>query len=192
MGNPNLYDVTDFIREMTAVVETYSENVERASKAEKLVGKLVRSKSWLPSKKQIPDSNHYARHALYLDPQDRFELIALVWLPGQVTSLHDHDGTWGVEGVLCGRMKVTNFLQVEKHSNDIVKLFHTGTMTVGAQSTSQLLPPADCHILEAEGDQPTITIHVYGRKLCQFRVFEPIEKENLYATHLHEVDYTSD
>jgi len=191
VGNPNSYDLTDFIREMTAVVEMYSEAVVRASEAEKLVGKLVYSKSWLPPNKQIPDSNHYARYSLYLDPQDRFELIALVWLPGQVTFLHDHDGTWGVEGVLCGRMKVTNFLQIEKHSNDIVKLFHTGTMTVGAQSTSQLLPPADCHILEAAGEQPTITIHVYGRKLCKFRVFKQIEIENLYATHLHEVDYTS-
>ena len=28
-----------------------------------------------------------------------FEVLALVWKDGQSTPLHDHDGTWGVEGV---------------------------------------------------------------------------------------------
>ncbi len=33
------------------------------------------------------------------DPLKRFEVLALVWKDGQSTPLHDHDGTWGVEGV---------------------------------------------------------------------------------------------
>lgn len=41
----------------------------------------------------------YARHLLYEDPLKRFEVLALVWKDGQSTPLHDHDGTWGVEGV---------------------------------------------------------------------------------------------
>lgn len=184
------YGLADFVKEMTEVVELNREDDKRVREAEKLVGKLVRTKAWLQTEELQSDDNHYARYSLYHDPEDRFEVIALVWKPGQSTPLHDHDGTWGVEGVFSGRIKVDNYLQVEKVSDEVRKLCHAGTLTVSEQSTAQLLPPADCHILEADGDQTAITIHVYGKRLNSFLIFNPTDEKDIYTIREKEIGYT--
>jgi 3-mercaptopropionate dioxygenase len=57
-------------------------------------------------------------------------------------------------------MKITIYLQTGEYFDDIDHLSCSSAMRVGEQSTGQLLPPADFHILEAMDDQTTITIHV--------------------------------
>jgi predicted metal-dependent enzyme (double-stranded beta helix superfamily) len=189
--NKEISDLNDFVHKMTEVVGRTKSDAEKVTLAEQLLGQLVQSDSWLPEEKGKPGETRYARHLLYHDSQDRFEVIALVWKPGQQTPLHDHDGTWGAEGVLLGRIKASNFLQADRLSNDIVKLHYTGTEIVNEQGTGQLLPPSDCHILEAEGDQIAITVHVYGKQLRKFRVFEPLEEEGLYSAREHHASYIS-
>ncbi|UOQ93154.1 cysteine dioxygenase family protein [Halobacillus shinanisalinarum] len=171
------YELSDFISEMTKVVEETTESAERVREAERLLCKLIRTKSWLSQEKLQTENSQYARHSLYRDPKNQFEVLALIWEPGQCTPLHDHDGTWGVEGVVSGRMRVKNYVQLESFSDHTAKLCYAGAMTVNEQSTGELLPPADCHILEPHGDETTVTIHVYGKQLRKFRVFEaPDEK----------------
>ncbi|MFB7639740.1 cysteine dioxygenase [Peribacillus butanolivorans] len=184
------YTLIDFIRDMTWVIEKTESNAVRVEEAERLLGELLRTTSWFPPEKRKPSSEGYARHSLYCDPHDRFEIMALVWKPGQKTSLHDHDGTWGAEGVVAGKIKVTNYLRVEEISENLVKLQQTDTLIVNQQMTGKLLPPADCHILETEGDQTAITIHVYGKQLRKFRVFKPLQKEGIFSAHDYNVGYT--
>jgi predicted metal-dependent enzyme (double-stranded beta helix superfamily) len=181
------YNLADFVRDMTAVVECSESDDKRVSEAERLIGKLVLSDSWLPEEKRRPSDMGYARHPLYCDPEDRFEVMALVWKPGQRTTLHDHDGTWGAEGVIEGQIKVTNYRQMEEVSSNVVRLQHTGTVIVNQQTTGKLLPPADCHILEAAGDQIAITVHVYGKQLRKFRVFKPLTEEGTYFAQEYHV-----
>ncbi|MBO9131487.1 cysteine dioxygenase family protein [Bacillus sp. 165] len=180
-----------FIEDITTVVETTENDDNIVNEVESLLGKLVSASSWLPIDKQTPEENRYARHSLYHDALDRFEVIALVWNPGQSTPLHDHDGTWGVEGVISGRVKVQNFLQIDTLSDDLVKLYYTGSVTLGEKSTGQLLPPADCHILTAEGNEKAVTIHIYGKKLQHFKVFEPTSTKDVYKSENCTISYNS-
>jgi 3-mercaptopropionate dioxygenase len=186
---PEHYGLDCFVREMTKMLESTESDAVSVVKAERLLSKLIQTLSWLPTEKQQPSDEGYARHTLYVDPEDRFEVIALVWQPGQRTSLHDHDGTWGAEGVLVGCIRVTNYVQTDVIASDVVKLRKTGTVVISRQCTGQLLPPADCHILETEGDQMAITVHVYGKQLRKFRVFDPLEEEGLYIAREHRVGY---
>src|SRR5699024_11767185 len=90
------YNLHTFIKDMTDVVENNQDDAAKVQKAEDLVSQLIQNKSWLP--KDIIKNNkeeQYARHSLYRDPADRFEILELIWEPGQKTPLHDHDGTWG-------------------------------------------------------------------------------------------------
>ncbi|MGG1660270.1 cysteine dioxygenase [Brevibacillus sp. NRS-1366] len=128
---------------------------------------------------------------LYSDPQGRFEIIALVWKPGQRTPLHDHDNTWGVEGVALEQIKVTNFMRVDHHSGEVARLRENGTLLVNEQCTEQLLPPADCYIMETIGNQNAITIHVYGKQLRQYLIFEPSEEPGVYFARVHRVGFVS-
>ncbi|WP_106496278.1 cysteine dioxygenase family protein [Lentibacillus sp. Marseille-P4043] len=186
------YNLSDFIKDLTNVVEATNDDSERVSQAEHHLSKLLCTKSWLPMEKLSASNNNYARHSLYRDPQDRFEVLALIWEPGQSTPLHDHDGTWGVEGVVSGRMKILNYLQLESYSDQTTKLHHAGTMTINEQSTGELLPPADCHILKPEGGETVITVHVYGKQLKKFRIFERTDQDNIFIAHEKPVGYTTE
>lgn len=185
-------EFTDFIEKLAFLIDHSANDAERVMGAEDLVKELIRGAcSWLTPDKRQPSDEHYARHSLYRDPQDRFELLALVWKPGQCTSLHDHDGTWGVEAVLEGQIEVTNYFIVEEHADQTVRLAHTGAFTIGRLSTGRILPPADCHILKAHGDETAITLHVYGKQLRKFKVFEQSEDSDLYVVRDYYVDYVS-
>ncbi|MFJ8260837.1 cysteine dioxygenase [Rummeliibacillus sp. NPDC094406] len=191
MDCKNEYDFKNFVHDMTVMVEQIQNEDECVVEAEKLVGKLIQSQSWLPAEKRRPSDEGYSRHPLYCDPKDRFEVIALVWKPGQKTTLHDHDDTWGAEGVVAGQVKVTNYIRLEELSGGkIVKLQHTDSIVINEQNTGKLLPPADCHILEGVGDKPAITIHVYGKQLRKFRVFSPLEEEGLYLAEEKQIEYS--
>lgn len=191
MEHTNEYDFKNFVQDMTVMVERSQNDNECVVEAERLVGKLIQSQSWLPSEKRRPSEEGYSRYLLYCDPKDRFEVIALVWKPGQKTTLHDHDDSWGAEGVVAGKVKVTNYIRLEELSGgNIVKLQHTDTIIVNEQNTGKLLPPADCHILEGVGNKPAITIHVYGKQLRKFRVFTPLDEEGLYLAKEKRVEYS--
>src|SRR5271165_5748283 len=62
---------------------------------------LLRDPSWLAAEYREADPEHYRTHLLAVAPSRRFSVLSLVWLPGQVTAIHDHI-TWCVVGVLQG------------------------------------------------------------------------------------------
>lgn len=133
----------------------------------------------------------YARYSLYRDPLNRFEVLALVWKNGQVTPLHDHDGTWGLEGVLYGRINVQNFKKINRLTKNTFELQHIKSVSLGTGETDQILPPADCHIIEVDKRDFAITIHVYGKGLECFKVFEPTDKPNIYISKFYNTAYNS-
>jgi 3-mercaptopropionate dioxygenase len=184
----NSREFDTFIKELGSALEQSADDTERLAHAECLVQKLLRTLSWLPQEKREPCGEHYARHSLYHDPENRFEILVLVWKPGQSTPLHDHDGTWGVEAVLQGRMKIINYLNLNPTEGGIVQLVPTGEFTVSQHSIGRLLHPADCHIMRAEGDEVVLTLHVYGKQIRKFRTFYPMDKENSYRVRESQVD----
>ena len=44
----------------------------------------------LTEEQLVPDPNHYRQHILHVEPDGSFSIVALVWLPGQETPIHDH------------------------------------------------------------------------------------------------------
>lgn len=48
------------------------------------------------------DPDRYRQHVLHAEPDGSFSVVALVWLPGQETAIHDHV-SWCVAGVHEGR-----------------------------------------------------------------------------------------
>lgn len=51
------------------------------------------------------DPDHYRQHILHAEPDGGFSIVALVWLPGQRTAIHDHVA-WCVTG--CTRARSTS------------------------------------------------------------------------------------
>ncbi|MDA2447389.1 cysteine dioxygenase family protein [Bacillus cereus] len=180
-----------FIKGVTDLMENGLFAEEIVYGIEKLLEELLEKKTWLPLDKQKANLTQYARHLLYEDPLKRFEVLALVWKDGQSTPLHDHDGTWGVEGVFSGRIMVQNFIQTKQLGNSLVYLTHTGNLYLGEGETDKVIPPADCHILEISKNESVITIHVYGKRLEKFKVYIPTEEKNVYMCETKYISYNS-
>ena len=180
-----------FIKGVTNLMENGLFEEEIVCGIEKLLEELLEKKTWLPLDKQKANLTQYARHLLYEDPLKRFEVLALVWKDGQSTPLHDHDGTWGVEGVFSGRIMVQNFIQTKQLGNSLVYLTHTGNLYLGEGETDKVIPPADCHILEISKKESVITIHIYGKRLEKFKVYIPTEEKNVYMCETKYISYNS-
>jgi predicted metal-dependent enzyme (double-stranded beta helix superfamily) len=111
-----------------------------------------------------PDPVRYRQHVLYVPEDGSFSLVALVWLPGQATSVHDHV-SWCVVGVHQGLEQEVQFQLVERDSASY--LLPVGTCANPVGSVSALNPPGDIHSVVNPGPGLAISLHVYGADVRQ-------------------------
>ncbi len=111
-----------------------------------------------------PWSHRYRSHLLAVAPSKRFSLVALVWLPGQVTPIHDHI-CWCVVGVLEGLERERRF-GLREGADGTRWLVPAGEWPVRVGETSALLPPEEnIHQVRNAGDTLAISLHVYGEDI---------------------------
>ena len=126
----------------------------------------------------LPDQFHqvrqegYARRLLHRDDDLGYTAVVMTWGPGQRTPLHDHAGIWCVEGVVEGRMDVTQYDLVEETA-ERYRFEAKGCVHASVGSAGCLIPPFEYHVLANALDSPSITLHVYGGEMTTCHVFEP-------------------
>jgi 3-mercaptopropionate dioxygenase len=122
--------------------------------------RLVAVDGWLAPQHQLPALDSYRQHLLHVSPDRRLSVVALVWLPGQTTPIHDHV-SWCVVGVYRGIERETHYELVDHEGRECL----AATRTVDARRghVEALIPPAEnIHSVAAVGSAKTISIHVYG------------------------------
>ncbi len=124
------------------------------------LGGVLRESDLLLADQQTADPECYCQHVLYADPAGSFSIVAVVWLPGQRTCIHDHV-SWCVVGVYQGAEE-SNLYRLVENGVDEPYLTKTGHMIDEAGSTSYFVPPGDIHEVANTSDQKVISIHVYG------------------------------
>ena len=130
---------------------------------------------------ELPERFHrvrpdgYARRLLHRNDALGYTAVVMTWGPGQQTPLHDHAGIWCVEGVVQGRIDVTQFDLVEGETAERQGYrFETrGCVHAAVGSAGCLIPPFEYHVLANPLDEPSITLHVYGGEISTCHVFEP-------------------
>ncbi len=171
-----------------AVAQTSSESVCRAVKqglAELIREKIVR----LPDELKQPQSDYYARRLLYRRPDDAYEVIAMIWGPGQGTPLHDHAGIWCVDGVLDGTISVTQYDLIEE-KGESCRFQEQDTIQAGFGEAGSLIPPFEYHTIHNPGSEPSITIHVYGGRMQECCIFEP-QENGWFVRKTKQLSYSS-
>lgn len=132
----------------------------------------------LPDRLCRPNPDRYARRLLHRDPELDYTAIVMTWGPGQRTPLHDHDGSWCVEGVVEGEIEVTQYELMEGPVGEAGDLFHferRGTLWASPGEAGALIPPLEHHVLgNAHDDRVAVTLHVYQGEMAQCSVFEPV------------------
>lgn len=106
-----------------------------------------------------PDPQRYRQHVLHVAPDGLYSVVAMVWLPGHETSVHDHLA-WCAFGVHRGCEREVQFEVVEEVGDSYLRPVGTVTNRVGC--VSALTPPGDVHTVINPGPEMAISIHVYG------------------------------
>jgi len=104
------------------------------------------------------DTERYRQHVLHVADDGAFSLVALVWLPGQATPVHDHV-CWCVVGVHEGEEEEVRYVL------DGDRLVVTEQLVNPTGDVSIALPPGDIHLVRNAGTDLAISLHVYGADL---------------------------
>ena len=118
-----------------------------------------------------PNTEHYARHLIWRDPDARFVVIGLTWLPGQFSPLHDHGGRWGAEIVVDGTMTESSFRSVDRDVTGRYRFERANTRVLEAGAIGTLTPPLEYHDFRNTGTSVARTLHVYSGDLDSCRMF---------------------
>ena len=126
-----------------------------------LLAELLAEDGRLAPGHREPYADRYRQHLLHVSPDRRLSIVALVWLPGQTTPIHDHV-SWCIVGVYEGRERETRYRAVESGGHR--HLEPVGTIDALPGHVEVIVPSseADIHAVTAAGPKPTISIHVYG------------------------------
>ncbi|MFD2263563.1 hypothetical protein ACFSM5_11740 [Lacibacterium aquatile] len=102
----------------------------------------------------------YTLNVLYSDPAGRWAIAAVAWLPGQKSSIHDHQ-TWCAFGVYEGEAVEEYFCATDGTATHCgQRALPTGaTGFAGASCDNR---QAAIHRLGNHGEQPLVSLHVYG------------------------------
>lgn len=165
--------LTELIARLDRSVEAGDPEAITAAVKADLEDLLGRGALQLPDHFTQPLPDYYARRLLHRDPGGRYTAIVMTWGPGQGTAVHDHGGLWCVEGVVDGRIAVTQYLVVPD-GEGYFRASAIGQLTAGTGSAGCLIPPTDHHVLaNALPSRASITLHVYGGDLDDCKVFVP-------------------
>ncbi|HXW44240.1 MAG TPA: cysteine dioxygenase family protein [Streptosporangiaceae bacterium] len=126
----------------------------------------------LTDEERAGDAEGYRCHVLHAEPDGSFSVTAMVWLPGQVTPIHDHV-TWCVFGVIQG----AEYEELYSLSADGSHLTELGRSQNNVGEVSGFAPPGDIHRVRNYGQDVAISIHVYGADITRLgssvrRVYE--------------------
>ena len=116
----------------------------------------------LTPEQRAGDPERHRSHLLHAEPDGSFSVVGLVWLPGQVTPIHDHV-TWCVFGVVQG-VEHEELYTLDEARGCLVE---AGASTNDAGDVSGFAPPGDIHRVRNSGDQTAISIHVYGTDISR-------------------------
>jgi predicted metal-dependent enzyme (double-stranded beta helix superfamily) len=164
--------IADLIARLDAAVKLGDTDAITACVKRELENAIKAREVTLPERFHRTQPGGYARRLLYRSDALGYSAVVMTWAPGQRTPLHDHAGIWCVEGVVEGRMDVTQYDLVEE-SSDRYRFEARGCVHAAVGSAGCLIPPFEYHVLSNAIDRPSITLHVYGGDMTACHVFEP-------------------
>lgn len=169
------YTLKNFLDDCHKEIADHNTAADHVETISPLMHKLLSGDiNFLEEKHYQSDSQHYARNPIYIDPENRLSLYALVWLPDQWTPIHDH-GTWGVVGIVEGGLEERNFIRSDEQPRNAmknIKLSRGGSIILTPGSVTSFVPnPDHIHITGNASKQRTVSLHLYGHAMAGFHIY---------------------
>ncbi|MGW7412083.1 cysteine dioxygenase [Streptomyces sp. NPDC054863] len=120
----------------------------------------------LTAEQQESDPACYRQHLLHAERDGSFSIVALVWLPGQETSVHDHV-SWCTTGVHVGEERERRYRLVPAGENTAARLVATEDVVNPQGAVCGFAPPGDIHRVWNAGGDLAISLHIYGADISR-------------------------
>ena len=156
--------LTDLVTRIRAVIARGLSEGETAVEVANYRRPTLTLPGLLTEEQRQGSTDGYTQHVLHVEPDGSFSVVALVWLPGQATPVHDHV-SWCAVGVYEGQETETLYrLAGRKGCRQLVVSGHT----VNQRGTvSGIAPPGDIHHVSNSGTTTAISLHVYGADISR-------------------------
>jgi len=158
-GAPELAALTTAVRGAVGKRANWRDTAQLVASA---LERHLPSPGILTAEQRTGDPETYTSHVLHSESDGSFSIVALVWLPGQVTPIHDHV-TWCAFGVIQGRESEELF-ELDEQRTCLVEAGHRVNRS---GDVSGFAPPGDIHRVRNAGDLTAISIHIYGTDLAR-------------------------
>ncbi len=187
---PQHAKVDELIRRLDQAMKDVDDGIRCRNVKQVLMDVVQSGEELLDAHYLLPTPDCYARRLIHHDPDNRYSVLAMVWDRGQGTPLHDHAGTWCVECVYRGRIRVTSYsVHGGDPERDLVQFEREKGVMAGVGEAGALIPPFEYHVLENATETPAVTIHVYGGDMTYCHIFEPVDGG--YLRKFKELRYTA-
>lgn len=154
------YRLYRFLTELEDILETVKEESSRLEKIRPLVRRLLTSSYWLQGEYLEPNPNTgWSVLTLYDEPEFPLTVQMVSWLPGRVSPIHNH-AAWGVVALLSGEEK-NRFWRRTDQSEFPDHIEQVGEHLLVPGDIISFVPDA-IHSVEIMGDEPSITLSIYG------------------------------
>jgi predicted metal-dependent enzyme (double-stranded beta helix superfamily) len=177
------YRLYRFLTDLEDLLAKISDDRSRLQAMYPLVRKLLSSSEWLQFTPIYPsDRTGWEVLTLYDEPSFPLTVQLVTWASGTTSPIHNH-GCWGLVAMLTGEEKNTLW-QLKQHSIADMpsdNLFKVEIETIGdlvlAPGDILGIMPEAIHQIEALGDEPTVSLNIYGETDYERRFeFDWIEK----------------
>ena len=175
--SPPIRNVEELITGLDAAVAACDDPTRCRQVMETLTQAFSCGEEILPPEFLAESPEGYARRLLHKHPGGAYSIVVMVWGPGQGTPLHDHAGTWCVECVSHGRIRVKNFRREANLDSEagILDFTEEESVQAGVGEAGKLIPPFEYHIIDNPHDEVAVTVHVYGGEILRCNTFEKVE-----------------
>jgi predicted metal-dependent enzyme (double-stranded beta helix superfamily) len=148
---------TQLVAGIRTAVDTHASWSETAQLVAGQLRRHLPTPDVLTAEQRLGSPDGYRSHTLHVEPDGLFSIVALVWLPGQITRIHDHV-TWCAFGVIQG-------VEHEELFDADLNLVRQSDNQVG--DVSGFAPPGDIHRVHNTSETTAISIHVYGTDITR-------------------------
>jgi 3-mercaptopropionate dioxygenase len=156
-GQAGATEVDELAAAVRAVVQGGADWQETARLVASELERHLPSPDVLTPEQRKGDEAAPRSHVLHAEPDGAFSIVALVWLPGQITPIHDHV-TWCVFGVIQG-IEYEELFTLDEANGCLVP---AGKNANWPGDVSGFAPPGDIHRVRNVGSRVAISIHIYG------------------------------
>lgn len=151
--------LTDLVARVRVVVARGLPDHRTAHEVARYLRPTLSVPGLLTAEQRRGDPERYTQRLLHVEPDGSFSVVALVWLPGQSTAIHDHV-SWCAVGVYEGQETEARYRYAGPRGRR--RLVEAGRSVNLPGSVSAVAPPGDIHRVSNSGASTAISLHVYG------------------------------